>query len=441
MSLLSRFIDWQIPDSLRVGGFDLHRRARLIVAFTIALIIWAPIFAVLYWELKLPQLSMNVLIAMLLGVANLGLMRRIGSIRLSGNIVTIVLYSVIAYLAISSGGINSPAVPWFVAIPVLSTMMLGYTTGIVWLIATLAIVPVLYIEQQSNWFVALPLDERQLSLWAAVATVGITLVIYSLTLIYEQLKDATVDSLVAANQAKSEFMANMSHEIRTPLTAILGFTELLAENDGKDQNQTADHLATVRRAGEHLMLIVNDILDLSKIEAGKLKLDEEECDLPELLIGIDSIMRPRAIGKGLKFEVQLTSEVPRHVRMDPTRMRQILLNLAGNAVKFTEQGKIKITAEVIRNRGNDHTLLIDIQDTGVGMTPAQAELLFHPFTQADGSVTRRFGGTGLGLAISRRLAELMAGSVSLVRSAPAPAPCFACHCRSMFCPMSFGRRN
>ena len=248
--------------------------------------------------------------------------------------------------------------------------------------------------------------------------------IYSLTLIYEKLKDATVDSLVAANQAKSEFMANMSHEIRTPLTAILGFTELLAENDGRDQTQTAEYLATVRRAGEHLMLIVNDILDLSKIEAGKLKLDEEECDLPELFIGINSIMRPRTVGKGLKFEVRLVSEVPRRVRMDPTRMRQILLNLVGNAVKFTEQGRIEIAASVIREGFKSHTLQIDIQDTGVGINQAKAELLFSPFTQADSSVTRRFGGTGLGLAISRRLVEMMNGKVSLERSAPGAGSLF-----------------
>ena len=155
MTLLSRFIDWQTPDSLRTAGFDLHRRARLIVAFTIALIVWAPIFAVLYWALNLPQLAVSVLIAMLLGAANLGLMRRIGSIRLSGNLVALILYSIITYLAIRGGGINSPAVLWYVAIPVLATMMLGYTAGIVWLGATLAVVPALFVEQRTHWSVAL----------------------------------------------------------------------------------------------------------------------------------------------------------------------------------------------------------------------------------------------------------------------------------------------
>ncbi|HEY2827481.1 MAG TPA: ATP-binding protein, partial [Pirellulales bacterium] len=418
MAFLSRFIDGQIPEQLRRAGVDLHRRARLIVAFTLALIVWAPLFAAIYFALQLPSLGESILVAVTLGLLNLRLMRAVGSIKLSGNLVAGIFFGLITYLCVRSGGINSPAVAWFIAVPVLATMMLGFRNGMVWLAATLAAMPVLFVEQRSNWPIALTLDTNQFTIWGLAAAVGITLVIYSLILIYEGLKDAAVDTLLAANRSKSEFLANMSHEIRTPLTAILGYTDLL-ENDVEpiDRQRRAENVATIKRAGEHLLTVVNDILDLSKIEAGKLKLEDVECDLPELLLEIDSIMRPRVVGKGLTLDVRLATAVPCRVQTDPTRLRQILLNLAGNAVKFTEQGQVEITAAV-RDEDADAMLHIDVRDTGMGMTPQQKESLFNPFTQADSSVTRRFGGTGLGLAICRRLAQLMGGSISLEQTLP-----------------------
>jgi signal transduction histidine kinase/AmiR/NasT family two-component response regulator len=418
MSFLSRFIDGQIPDKLRNIGVDAHRRARLIVAFTLALVVWAPIFAGLYFALHLPSLAIGILVAVTLGLMNLRLMRAWGSIRVSGNSMAVILYCLISFLCVRSGGINSPAAPWFIAIPVLCTMMLGFRSGIIWLTATLAIMPILFVEQRSSWPIALTLDTHQMSIWGLAAAVGITLVIYSLVLIYEGLKNAALDTLLTANRAKSEFLANMSHEIRTPLTAILGYTDLLEHDaESHDARRRAENVATIKRAGEHLLTIVNDILDLSKIEAGKLKLEEVECDLPELLAEIDSIMRPRVVSKGLSFDVQLATAVPRRIRTDPTRLRQILLNLAGNAAKFTEQGRVEITA-VVTGEDADAMLHIDIRDTGMGMTTEQKESLFCPFTQADSSVTRRFGGTGLGLAICRRLARLMGGSITLEETLP-----------------------
>ncbi|HTQ37604.1 MAG TPA: response regulator [Pirellulales bacterium] len=420
MSFLSRFVDLQISKQLRSSGVDVHRRARQIVAFTLALIIWAPVFSVLYFAVHLPTLAISILLAAGLGLINLGLMRRFGSVMLSGNLMTLILYVLLAYLSVRSGGINSPAAAWFAVIPVLSTMMLGYRNGIVWLAATLAIMPVLFLEQRSTWPVTLSLDNHQLSIWGVASAVGITLVIYSLTLIYEHLKDAAVNSLLIANRTKSEFLANMSHEIRTPLTAILGYTDLLIEQDaeeGQDSACRAEKMATIKCAGEHLLTVVNDILDLSKIEAGKVQVEEVECDLPNLLSEVDSLMRPRAIGKGLAFEVRLTTAVPCRIRTDPTRLRQILLNLAGNAVKFTEHGYVEITTAVA-GQGAEALLHIDIRDTGLGMTPEQTSWLFTPFNQADNSVTRRFGGTGLGLAICRRLAQLMGGMIALQHTLP-----------------------
>ncbi|MEQ9460905.1 MAG: PAS domain S-box protein [Phycisphaeraceae bacterium] len=217
-----------------------------------------------------------------------------------------------------------------------------------------------------------------------------------------------------ANHSKSEFLANMSHEIRTPLTAILGYADLLeeparTENDLERQQQT---IVTIRRAGAHLLAVINDILDLSKIEAGKLNLEQIDTHLPRILLDIESLMRSRAEGKGVRLTTRLNTPIPNTIHTDPTRLRQILMNLVGNAAKFTEAGAIEV--HVAYNRNNDRpTLRIEIQDTGPGMTPDEASLLFKPFSQADTSVSRRHGGTGLGLTISRRLASLMGGKIWL----------------------------
>ncbi|HMN39284.1 MAG TPA: PAS domain S-box protein [Phycisphaerales bacterium] len=229
----------------------------------------------------------------------------------------------------------------------------------------------------------------------------------------------------SASRAKSEFLANMSHEIRTPLTAILGFTDMLREDENmaaapEGRVQTID---TIRNAGNHLLTVINDILDLSKIEADKMTVERIHTPLVGALREVESLMRPRAIGKGVSLGVVLATPVPETVIGDPTRLRQILMNLAGNAVKFTEAGGVTIIAGV-RPLDGASRLVIDVDDTGPGMSPEQAGRLFSAFGQADSTMSRKHGGTGLGLTISRRLANLMGGDVSLLRTAPGRGSCF-----------------
>lgn len=228
----------------------------------------------------------------------------------------------------------------------------------------------------------------------------------------------------AANRAKSEFLANMSHEIRTPLTAILGFAEVLRG----DEKHTApkhwiDNLETISNAGKHLLSIINDILDLSKIEADKVTLELIETPLIEVLSEVERLLRTAAAGKGLSLNTKLLTPVPDRILCDPTRLRQILMNLAGNAVKFTEAGSIEINASVTKSTTNA-CLVIEIEDTGKGIDAEQTQLLFHAFEQADNSVSRKHGGTGLGLTISRRLAMLMGGDVTLARTELGIGSCF-----------------
>jgi signal transduction histidine kinase/DNA-binding response OmpR family regulator len=215
-----------------------------------------------------------------------------------------------------------------------------------------------------------------------------------------------------ANGAKSEFLANMSHEIRTPLTAIIGFSEMMLLPFENSSDRT-DCIQTIRRNAQHLQELINDILDLSKIEAGKMTVEKIECDLPHMMAEILLMIKSRAEEKALAFELRFDGPIPASICTDPLRFRQILLNLLGNAVKFTEKGYVHLTVRCETN-GNDNHLFCEVSDTGIGMTSEQLNRLYQAFTQAEESTTRRFGGTGLGLTISRKLASLLGGDVTAI---------------------------
>ena len=214
----------------------------------------------------------------------------------------------------------------------------------------------------------------------------------------------------AANRSKSDFLANMSHEIRTPITAILGYADVLLDECNCPTSR--ERIAVIKRNGEHLLGLINDILDLSKIEAGKMETQRVRCSPGSLLSEVISLMRVRAEAKGLELQLDGTGSIPETIQTDPLRLRQILVNLVGNAIKFTERGKIRVSANLNRDRSG-RKLAFRVRDTGIGMSAQQIGGLFRPFSQADTSAARRFGGTGLGLAISRRLAQALGGDVEV----------------------------
>jgi PAS domain S-box-containing protein len=226
----------------------------------------------------------------------------------------------------------------------------------------------------------------------------------------------------AANQAKSEFLANMSHEIRTPLTAILGYAEILASTCHDPQNLEA--VRTVERNAQHLLEIINDILDLSKIEAGKLEIEQIKCSPFQIITDVVALMQVRADAKGLSLGVEYDGPMPEYVVTDPLRIRQCLANLLSNAIKFTETGTVRVVARLNQATSTRPLLCWDVIDSGIGMSADQMVRLFKPFTQADASTSRRFGGTGLGLTISRRLAEMLGGSIT-VASTPGQGSTFS----------------
>lgn len=224
------------------------------------------------------------------------------------------------------------------------------------------------------------------------------------------------DAAEASSRAKGEFLANMSHEIRTPLNAIIGFAEILLHNPQCDPKERDEFLRTIGTSGRQLTTLIGDILDVSKIESGRLCIERVDCSPDAILKDVVAVLQPLAAAKGLRLAYEWTSEVPSQIRTDPSRFQQILMNLVGNAVKFTDSGEVRIVARMDRS-ARPPRLLIDVRDTGVGIAEDKLDVIFEPFIQADSSVTRRFGGTGLGLAICKHLAHALGGSID-VKSKP-----------------------
>ncbi|SEC26128.1 response regulator [Pseudomonas anguilliseptica] len=244
----------------------------------------------------------------------------------------------------------------------------------------------------------------------------------------QRLRDQA-DQLTLANRYKSEFLANMSHELRTPLNSILILSDQLRLNSaGNLTEKQAKHADIVHRAGSDLLQLINDVLDLAKVESGRMQLKLEPLNMQDILVELDASLRPMAEIKGLRLHTQLEAGVPRVIHTDRIRLQQILLNLLSNALKFTEHGEVSLTVSCASGEPEEGYELLNfsVRDSGIGIPPEQHEQIFQAFQQIDGSTSRRFGGTGLGLAITRQLVLAMDGEISL-QSAPGEGSCFTVH--------------
>ncbi len=267
--------------------------------------------------------------------------------------------------------------------------------------------------------------EINLSQWSQGGEDYLTLIVRDVgerVRLMEELRLAK-ESAESASRAKSEFLANMSHEIRTPMNAILGLSHIALRH--ATEPKTRDCIQHIRRSADHLMAILNDILDLSKIEARKLSLEQVEFSLGSVFGHVCDLLRHKAAGKGLRLLTEVDPAIPELLFGDPLRLGQILINFGDNAVKFTERGDILFSAGLVERSGDELLLRVAVRDEGIGLTDDQRQLLFQDFQQADSSTTRRYGGTGLGLAIARRLAEMMGGSLG-VDSRPGAGSTFWC---------------
>lgn len=227
----------------------------------------------------------------------------------------------------------------------------------------------------------------------------------------EERSNILAREATSANRAKSEFLANMSHELRTPMNAIMGFSEVLSGDVLSEEHQS--YVDMITESSENLLHLINDVLDYSKVEAGKLDIDIRECRIGEIICEIESLLRPVAFKKNIALEILQCDMIPETIKTDPLRLRQCLTNLIENAIKFTEAGYVYVDIALVNHDG-EAFLQFDVEDTGIGIAEEKLPLIFESFTQVDGATTRKYGGTGLGLAITKQLAKLLGGEVSVV---------------------------
>ncbi len=259
------------------------------------------------------------------------------------------------------------------------------------------------VSSKINYF-----DEKDLTMMTMIAD-QVAMGIINARL-YESEKDSK-EIAQSANRAKSEFLANMSHEIRTPMNSIIGFSDLLLQENLPDD--LVDFIRTIKINGEGLLQIINQILDLAKVETGRMEVDNQEFDLEELIDNVTQLLRPKVLDKGLTFKLNKNPQNLPIINADSLKIRQIMVNLIGNSIKFTEEGKIELDVFIKEKKNNKAQLLMNVKDTGIGIKSEKKDLIFESFTQVDASITRRFGGTGLGLSLCKQMINLLNGEIWL----------------------------
>jgi len=336
------------------------------------------------------------------------------SIRTVGRAFAIYTVFRLAFLAVSFGGIDSSQSLFLFPVIMIATFVLGGKEGFIGLFATFGIYLSLYLSQKSQ--LSVPVELAALQQHFTQLTAVLLMIVAASATFRHQLVKAVEDlgeakaKSDAANRAKSEFLANMSHEIRTPMNGVLGMADTLKITDLSPKQEMI--VQTIDKSGNALLKIIDDILDFSKIEAGKLELDHEPVRFREIIEDVGALLRTSATEKGIELRLTCAPDVPGVVEGDVGRIRQVLVNLVGNAIKFTHQGHVGITVSSA-NEADNALVTVAVTDTGIGISEDQIGQIFEKFSQADGSSTRRYGGTGLGLSISKRLIDLMGAKLQV----------------------------
>lgn len=414
MDFLNRFID----RSLKQPGVDYRRRSRILLDVSLAILIFnAVVTLTLFGPLKEPGLGGATLVILLVGLLVLPALRYSGSVSIAGNILLSQTWALLHVLTLYTGKIQGVPPAWIIFLPILAIHICNRGSSLVWTVLAVGeIFTVAWLAFRSE-----QLNTGSL-LFYLTTHLGLLTLMVTTAYLNERFKERTLarlskvnadlsvarDRALEASRAKSTFVANMSHELRTPLNAVIGYSDILAEDAGAvEPEQMKKDLLRIKSSGQHLLRLINELLEFSKLESGQQSLSLERFR-PHLLVEeliLNMEQQAAANNNTLTFENNLESS-SQEVETDPTKYRQCLYNLLSNACKFTEKGEI-----VVRLSQTDEILVVEVSDTGIGMTTEQLDRVFEPFVQAEESIARRFGGTGLGLSLSRRLAEILGGSL------------------------------
>ena len=408
---------WLIPESLNTDS-QTRRRAITTVLFGHSMSVWAAVFVLIYYHLDGPQAATTLVFACLGCTFNILSLKLHGSLLLTSNLLAAIVLGTLLALSVSTGGMIAPAMIWLPAVPIIAILLCGSRAGLAWLLTTLVLGAVICLLDMSG---SMPPSELQQDNGAWAYFLGLLGIITCTTLLCfvfdfnaRALRRELEESRIAAeqaNSAKSEFLAHMSHEIRTPMNGVMGMLELLSNTSVSPRQE--EYVSLASQSAEALLRVLNDILDFSKIEAGRLDLESIPFEVRDVVGDTLQSLEPRATEKGLELACHIPPDIPDVLSGDPGRLRQIIINLVGNAIKFTQHGEIVVGISV-RELTDDHARLrYSIRDSGVGIPKHKQQRIFEAFGQADNSTTREFGGTGLGLNISSQLIGMMGGQLAL----------------------------
>jgi signal transduction histidine kinase/CheY-like chemotaxis protein len=428
--MLSLLFNQLIPHSIKEDTLA-YSHAKNIIGGGIITLVASPLYALVYYILGFPLGSCVITGLGFFIILSVISLRFTESVCLTRILIIGSLALSITWLSYHVGGIGSPVAFWLVLPPLLAIFFGGTRAGFIWAVYCVSAAVWMYLLAYNN--TPLPVSPiTDLVFLQTFSISGLLLIIVSLAYLFERGKqeytaeiEATNKKLYAAkveaeesaqraleaNHAKSAFLATMSHEIRTPLNGVLGMISMLLDTPlSHEQYEQAE---VIRVSGEALLAIINNILDFSKIESERLELEDSDFDVYAMVNNTIDIIAAQVRSKDLTIVATIEQIIPHWLKGDRNRIGQVLNNLLMNAAKFTEAGEIRANVQLLSHKNNDVTLLFEIIDTGIGITPAIRERLFKPFTQGDASISRKYGGTGLGLVISKRLVEIMGGKIGV----------------------------